>query len=142
MAYPFRKYNYAVVIDGIKQAGFSEVSAADVTVESIDYREGNFKRMSSDKISGLAKYGNVTLKWGTTDNLEFYNWLVKTSSGDTVRKNVTIQLMDGTNEKTLAQWELSNAWPSKYTMPDFKATESAIAVESIELNHEGLKRTQ
>lgn len=142
MAYPYKKYNYAVLIDGFKQAGFSEVSAADTEVQPIEYREGNAKKMSPGKLSGLVKYSNVTLKWGTSDSKEFVDWIKKCEGGETERKKVVIQLLDDKNTEPKAEWELEDAWPTKYTAPDFKATDNEVAFESIELCHEGLTRTK
>ena len=140
MAYPYKKYNYVVAIDGVKQAGFSEVSAADTEVQPIEYREGNAKKMTAVKLSWLVKYGNVTMKWGISDNKEFTDWIKKCEGGETERKKVTIQLMDDKNTEIKAQWELDDAWPTKYTAPDFKALENEVAFESIEFCHEGLSR--
>lgn len=142
MAYPFKKYNYLVAIDGVTQAGFSEISAGDITVEPIKYREGNYPKMTPGKLSGLVEYGNVTLKWGMSDNQDFYKWVTAVGEGKTERKKVTIQLMDDTNKEAKAEWVLDNAWPTKYTAPDFNATSNEVAFESIELAHEGLARTK
>lgn len=142
MAYPFKKYNYSVVIGGISQAGFSEVSAADTEVQPIEYREGTYKKMTVGKLSGLVKYGNVTLKWGISDSKEFVDWIKKCEGGETERQKVTIQLMDDTNQEPKAEWELEEAWPTKYTAPDLKADDNGVAFESIELCHEGLTRTK
>lgn len=142
MAYPYKKYNYVIAIDGITQAGFSGISAADTEVQPIEYREGNAKKMTAGKLSGLVKYSNVTLKWGTSDSVEFTSWIKKCEGGETERKKVTIQLMDDTNTEVKAQWELDDAWPTKYTAPDFKAVDNEVAYESIELCHEGLTRTK
>lgn len=142
MSYPFKKYNYTVSIDDFKQAGFSEVSAADIEVQPIEYREGNQKTMSVQKIPGLVKYSNVTLKWGASDSKEFSDWVTQTAGGDVKQKKVTIQLMDEKNSTIKAEWTLTNAWPTKYTAPDFKASENEHAFESVELCHEGLSRTK
>lgn len=142
VAYPFKKYNYQVIIDGVPEAGFSEVSAADVTVEPIEYREGNSKVNTVGKLAGLAKYGNVTLKWGVSASMIFVQWITDAGLGDTQRKKVTIALMDDKNAEIIAQWELVNAWPTKYTAPDLKATDNEVAFESIELAHEGMIRTK
>lgn len=142
MPYPYKKYNYTVVIGNLTQAGFSEVSAADTEVQPIEYREGNAKRMTVGKLSGMVKYGNVTLKWGSSSNKEFTDWIASCADGKTERKEVKIQLMDDTNTQALAEWKLADAWPTRYTAPDFKATDNEVAYESIELCHEGLSRTK
>ena len=73
MAYPFKKYNYKVEIDGITEASFSEVSGFDASVDVIEYRTGDEGVNWSRKMNGLTKFGNVTLKWGMTSSLSFYD---------------------------------------------------------------------
>lgn len=137
--YPFKKYNYDLSIDGKSVGGFSEVSAPDVTIDPIEYREGNFKMNTPGKQPGLVKYGNVTLKWGLTDSHTLYDWAKEVEHGTINRKTVTISLLSDTGEE-LAKWSLTDAWPTKYTAPDFNATSNEVAIESLELAHEGLTR--
>ncbi len=142
MAYPFKKYNYSIVIDGITRAGFSEVSAAEWSTDPIEYREGTDAVMTVSKMPGLSKYGPITLKWGMSSDKEFTDWVLKISAGEIERKTVTIECKDDANKETVASWEVINAWPSKYTAPDFKADANEAAFESIEMAHEGFKRTK
>lgn len=142
MAYPYKKYNYAVLIDGFRQAGFSEVSAEEIEVQPIEYRGDDVKKMSPEKLSGQMKYGNVTLKWGTSDHPEFLDWIKKCVGGETERKKVTIQLLDDKDTIVKAQWELEEAWPVQYSASDFMDTDNVVTFESIELCHEGLNRTK
>ena len=142
--YPYKKYNYRVEIDSIDVAAFSEISGFDASIDVIEYREGNEPINSPRKMPGLTKYGNVTLKWGLTENMSFYEWVAGISSGERATpedriQDVTIYLLDdGHNE--LANWTLINAWPCKYTAPDFNASASEVAFESVELAFEEMKR--
>ena len=142
MAYPFKKYNYKV--DGITEASFSEVSGFDASIDVIEYRTGDEGVNWSRKMNGLTKFGNVTLKWGMTSSLSFYDWVTSisqgTSLGEDHNKNVTITLFDDDGSTALAVWNLTNAWPSKYTAPDFNASSSEIAFESVELVYESMTR--
>lgn len=90
MAHPYKKYIYAVLIDGFKRAHFSEVGAAEVEAQPIEYREGDGKKVSPGRPSGPAKYGNVTLKWGISENPEFVDWIKTCAGGETERKKVII----------------------------------------------------
>lgn len=140
MTYPYKKFRFRLVIDGIDQAGFSEVSGFDANVDVIEYREGDAKVTSAMKLPGLTKYGNITMKWGTTDSMDLYEWLKGISDGEIVRKTVNISILDDLGEAK-ASWQLINAWPCKYTAPDFNATASEVAIESLEIAHEGMTRT-
>lgn len=139
MGYPFGKYNYDVSIDGKSVGGFSEVSAPDISSDPIEYREGNFVVNMVEKQPGLIKYGNVTLKWGMTSSMELYNWMKEVESGIIKRKTVVISLHDD-QQAEIARWILISAWPTKYMAPDFNATGNEVAVETLELAHEGVTR--
>ena len=140
MPYPYKKYRFRLEIDGIDQAGFSEVSGFDANVDVIEYREGDSPVTSAVKLPGLTKYGNVTLKWGVTDSMSLYEWIKGISEGNIERKTVTITVLDD-NGVAKVSWQLLNAWPTKYTAPDFNANASEVALESLELAHEGMTRT-
>jgi len=135
---PYRKFRYRLEIDGITQAGFSEVSGFDASVDVVEYREGT-DTITPRKLTGLAKYGNVTFKWGVTDSMEMYNWIAGIINGQIVRKNITIVSVNEAGQD-VATWQVINAWPAKYTAPDFSATASEVALESLEVAHEGLLR--
>lgn len=135
---PFRNFRFRVEIDGITQAGFSEVTGFDATIEPVEYREGTDPKHVR-KLNGMVKYGNITLKWGITDSMEIYDWFYSCAEGYAERKNIAITAIDEAgNDK--ARWEIVNAWPTKYDPPDFNAKGNEIAIESLEIVHEGMKR--
>jgi phage tail-like protein len=137
---PYRQFRFRVDIDGMAQAGFSECTFGDVTTDPVEYREGIDPPVSR-KLSGLTKYGNITLKWGITDSMVLYNWrqLIIESGAENNRKNIIITLIDEAgNDKT--KWTVEQAWPSKYDPPDFSGKGNEVAIESIEIVHEGFKR--
>jgi len=137
---PYKNYRFLVEIDGIVQAGFKEVTIPDSSQDPIDYREGN-DQPTVRKIPGLIKYGNVSLKVGVTDSMELYNWrkLVEDGKTDEYRRNMAIILINEQGDPT-GRWEFSDAWPSKYDAPDLNATDNNIAIEAIDIVHEGMKR--
>ena len=138
---PYKNFRFLVEIDGIAQAGFNEVTLPDSAQDSIEYREGT-DAPTMRKIPGMIKYGNVILKWGITDSLDLYKWrkLVEDGKTQEARKNMAVIVLDETGGMT-ARWEFSNAWPTKYDAPDLKATGSEVAIETLEIVHEGMKRT-
>ncbi len=139
MAYPHAKFRYKVEIDGLEAGGFSEVTGFDASIEEIPYREGDMTAETVMKFPGLKKYGNITLKQGLTDSTVLYDWITTGINGEIERKTLTITLLDET-QSPAASWQIINAWPTKYTAPDFNATASEVAIESIEVVHEGLTR--
>ena len=136
--YPYGKFRYKVEIDGITAGGFSEVTGFDASIDVMEYREGDMVQTPM-KIPGLKKYGNITLKKGLADSMALYEWLDKGITGEVERKTITITLLDAT-ESAVASWRVINAWPVKYTGPDFNATSSEVAVETLEVAHEGMTR--
>ncbi|HYR11132.1 MAG TPA: phage tail protein [Longimicrobium sp.] len=136
---PLRNMRFRLEIDGITQAGFSEVSGFDITVDPIDYREGN-EPTHVRKLPGLTKYGNVTLKWGITDSTELFDWHRRIVDGTIERKNLAIVVIDeGGSDK--ARFEVVEAWPTKYDPMDLNAKGNDVAIETLELVNEGVKRT-
>lgn len=136
--YPHGKFRYKVEIDGLDAGGFSEVTGFDASIDVIEYREGNMVPTPM-KVPGLKKYGNITLKQGLVDSTVLYDWMIAGVDGEVDRKTITITLLDNTGADA-ASWQVINAWPMKYTAPDFNATSSEVAVESLEIAHEGMTR--
>ena len=139
---PYRNFRFLLEIDGIVQAGFSECTIPDTTNEPIEYREGN-EDTTVRKLPGLTKYGNITLKWGITDSLELFDWrkqVIQGKMGD-ARRNIAIILHDEEGNPA-ARWEFREAWPSKYDAPDLNAKGNDVAIETLDIVHEGMERTQ
>lgn len=136
--YPHGKFRYKVEIDGLDAGGFSEASGFDASIDVIEYREGDMVQTPM-KIPGLKKYGNITLKQGLVDSTVLYDWITAGINGAVERKTITITLLDQ-EEAPAASWQVINAWPTKYTAPDFNATSSEIAIETLEIAHEGMTR--
>jgi len=137
---PYRNFRFRVEIEGIQQAGFREVSGFDASLDVVEYREGN-EIITTRKLPGLVKYGNITLKWGVTDSMDMYKWIEDCISGNVERKTVTIIAIDEEGGD-VATWQVIEAWPTKYSAADFNATASEVAIETLELAHEGMTRTQ
>ena len=138
MAYPYGKFRYRVEIDGLDAGGFSEVTGFDASIDVMEYREGDMVQ-TPYKIPGLKKYGNITLKKGLTDSMVMYEWLITGVDGPVDRKTITITSLDE-SEQPVTSWQVINAWPVKYTAPDFNATSSEVAIETVEIADEGMTR--
>lgn len=135
---PFRNFRFRVEIDGIQQAGFSDVSGFDSTIQVVEYREGT-DPVTPRKLAGSVSTGSLVLKWGITDSLDLYNWHKEAAAGNVQRKNVSIIIIDEAgNDK--ARWDFANAWPSKYSAPELSAKGNDIAVESVTLEYENMTR--
>jgi phage tail-like protein len=91
------------------------------------------------KLPGLNKYSPITLKRGITDSDELWKWRATVIDGAIMRKNGSIILLDDAGKEKL-RWNFFNAWPSKWTGPALNSTSTAIAVESLEITHEEVKK--
>ena len=135
---PFGNYNFLVEIDGITRAAFQEVSGFDSTIDVIEHREGG-ENTTLRKLPGMTKYSNISLKWGITDDMDLYTWHRQTVQGQLERKNGSIVLL-GRDGQEVARWNFIRAWPTKYDGPDLNAEGNDVAIETLELAHEGLER--
>lgn len=135
--YPLPKFHFQVEWGGAN-IGFTEVSGLDVQVDPIEYRDGASPEYVKTKMPGLQKFSNITLKRGSFkgDN-DFYNWWNTVALNTIERRNVTISLLNENHEPVIV-WKVKNAWPIKVQSTDLKADGNEVAIESIELVHEGL----
>jgi phage tail-like protein len=138
---PLRGFKFKVQIDGITKAGFREVSGLDAGTDAVDYREGD--EIVIRKLAGLQKFSNITLKRGITDDQDIWKWRTMVMDGKIkdARKNGQIILLDDEG-KEAAEWTFTNGWPTKWTGPAFNATANEVAIDTLEITHEGLKRVK
>ncbi len=137
---PYRQFNFRLEIDGTAMGNFSEVALGAAITEVVEYRDGSDKS-GVRKLPGLTRYSNVTLKRGITSSLELYLWHRSVAEGrmGDARKNLILILQDEAS-RDVARFMLRNAWPVRYEAPSFSATGNEVAIESLELTHEGLER--
>ena len=135
--WPLPKFYFEVKWDSAVLS-FEEVSGLDVEAQPIEYRHGFSPVFSAIKMPGLKKYGNVTMKKGVfkSDN-KFWDWFNQIKMNTVKRVPVTISLLDEEGNPTMV-WTLTNAWPTKVTGTDLKSEGNEVAVETIEIAHEGL----
>src|SRR5215216_2444910 len=124
---------------GGKRVGFSEVTGLTQENQAIEYRDGSFPEYSSIKMPGLRKFSNVTMKRGVVkgDN-DFVKWLSTIKLNTVERRDLIISLLNEEHEPVMT-WKVHNAFPVKVEAPQLKASGSEVAIETIELAHEGLE---
>ena len=136
--YPLPVFHFTVQWGGTR-IGFSEVSGLTQENQAIEYRDGSFPEYSSIKMPGLRKFSNVTLKRGIVkaDN-EFFRWLSTIKLNQVERRDVVISLLNEEHAPVMT-WKIHNAFPVKVEGPGLKASGNEVAIESIEIAHEGLE---
>jgi phage tail-like protein len=135
---PLTNFNFLVESGGVLGAGFSEVTGMNGEIQAVEYREGRDPQSNTRKQPGLSKYGNVTLKRGVITNQDLFTWFKTGVDGDILRIDICILLLDEQRQEKV-RYNLTNAWPVKFVAPDLKAAANEIAVNSLELAHEGLR---
>jgi len=141
---PLRNFRFRLEVGNLKQADFSEVTIGETTVDAVDYRAGT-DPPHVRKLSGLTKYGNITLKYGLASGpnaLELFNWHKDVSTGQVLasRKDVAIVVQDEAGVDA-ARFVVSNAWPVKYSPSGLNGKGNEVLIELLELVNEGIERT-
>lgn len=133
---PYRQYNFIIEIGKDIKMGFMECSGLESSQEIIEYREG-VDSLAIKQLPGLISYSNIILRRGMTTNTKLWEWRQKAQKGTVERMDGFIFLLDDVGKKTVG-WALSDAWPVSWTGPKFDATGNGVAIETLEITHEGI----
>ncbi|MGC9505888.1 phage tail protein [Baaleninema sp.] len=129
---------FYVEIESNITACFSECSGLGVEISTEPHFEGGLNDQQRILL-GQAKFNDVTLKRGMTNDLTFWDWIAKTLEEQRPeRRNVNILLFNQAGE-TMQSWELKAAVPVKWTTPALQADANGVAIEELTLAYEGLK---
>ena len=141
--WPMPKFRFEVDLGTeLQKVAFQEVSGMDVENQIIEYRKSNSKEFSTEKMPGIVKYGNITMKRGLfVNDYIFWEWHAEISMNKIKRRDVLIKLLDEAGDVTM-QWTLSNAWPTKISSTDLKSDGNEVAVDTLEIAHEKLTINQ
>jgi phage tail-like protein len=140
---PYPDSNFEISIAGISDDGrsvkgsFAEVSGLQAEIEVIEYRTGS-DDTAVRKLPGLRKFSNITLKRGIIGDLTFWNWLASAMNGQVVRADGTIVLLDEKRQPVVT-WKFHRAWPCRWSGPDLDGKSREVALEMLEICHEGLE---
>lgn len=135
---PFMAGNFLVSIGDTEPTAFSEVLGLEGSIDVVEYRNGNMTENTPTKLAGLNRYSNVTLKRGLTQDATLWAWFNNAVTGNLMRETVTITLRDQSDNPVLV-WRLKNAWPCKWAGPVLVANSSDVAIETLEIAHEGIQ---
>jgi phage tail-like protein len=135
---PFVVFRFELKIDDFPVAGFSECSGLTLETEVQDYNEGGLNAFVR-KFPGRTKQTNIVLKRGIVDR-QVWDWLYDQTQGTVRLRSGSIIVHDPSGQDDVMEWWFDSAFPSKWTGPDLNATQNSVAVESLELVHQGLER--
>ena len=141
---PYLQFNFLVDLgtgetDG-PRAGFQECSEIGMSVDVIEYRNGNERENSVRKITGLNRATDVTLKRGIIGSLDLYEWLSDIRNGDqNALRTVVIALQNEDHTEVVMTWKLLRARIVKHVSGPFNAKSSDVAIEQLTLAYERLE---
>ena len=137
--FPLPKFHFKVEWDNVDNFQFTEVSGLDFESDMLEYRDGADQSYYKQKRPGLKKTANITLKRGMFKGARaFYDWYEEASNRTNLNpKDVTIKLLDEAHEPVIT-WTLTNAWAIKFQGTDLKGDANEVAIETLELAHEGM----
>jgi phage tail-like protein len=138
---PLQSGRFLVEIGSEVVANFQDCSGLTLEVEVQEYVEGGNNEFVH-KLPSRLKYSNITLKRGVTENRQFASWRPKVEGGKMTveRKNISIILFSHSGE-TVKTWEVSEAYPVKWTGPEMRASSMDVAIETLEIAHEGWRES-
>ena len=133
---PYKAFNFLVEIDGVVKAAFSEVSGLESETAVIEYRSGG--EYLTRKLPGLTRFANIVLRHGITQDRELWDWRQNIVDGNPDRRNGMIKLLDDQRNEVV-RWNFRNGWPCKWEGPALNAKANEVAIETLEIAHEGLE---
>ena len=133
---PFGAFRFRVEIDGIATAAFTEITGLDSTTDVIEYRTGDMR--AAAKLPGLHRYANIVLRRGITQDRELWEWRRRIIEGKIDRRDGSIALLADDGGEVM-RINFRDGWPAKWEGPDLNAKTSEIAIETLEIAHEGLE---
>lgn len=134
---PIPKFRFEVDFGTELNGGaFLEVAGLEADTHVLESRKGSKRAVSTDKIPGIAKHNNITLKRGVIASSSAIWTCFNESELNTIKPITTvIKLVDG-NGNIIMQWQLNNAWPTKIEAANLTSEGNEIAVESLEIAFE------
>jgi phage tail-like protein len=141
---PYVQFNFLIDLGtGVTEgpvAGFQECSNIGMEVTVAEYRTGNMKENSVQKITGMNKATDVTLKRGVIGSLDLYQWLDQIRNGDqTAYRTVTIQLQSEDHTSVVQTWKLLRARIIKHVSGPMNAKGTDVAMEELTIAYERLQ---
>ena len=134
---PFVAFRFEISLDDISAGGFSECSGLHFETEVMEYAEGGVNSHVW-KLPTRTKQANVTLKRGIVDR-ELWDWYFKVMQGEVRLRSGSIYVRDPAGQDVM-EWQFKQAYPCKWLGPDLNAMQSSVAIESLEICHQGLER--
>jgi phage tail-like protein len=135
---PVPAFRFTVAFDDLPPGGFSDCSGLQSETEVLEYAEGGLNGHTW-KLPGRSKHANVTLKHGIVNKV-LWDWYLAITRGDFTARSCTILVKDPSGAGDALEFQLADAYPVKWIGPELSAGQNNLAVETVELAHQGLSR--
>ena len=137
IVHPMPSYHFVVQWGGAR-IGFKEVSGLNIQIDAIEYRDGANPESHPIKMPGRLHYSNIVLKRGIVPNdNDFFAWINTIRLNTVERRDIVVQLLNH-DHTPIVTWKIRNAFPVRYSGPVLSASASDVAMEELELAHDGL----
>lgn len=137
---PITAFRFTVTFDDLPPVGFSDCTGLSLETEVLEYAEGGLNTHTW-RFAGRTKQTNLLLKHGLVDRL-LWDWHQANANGDFRARNCTIRVQDPSGSQDLLEFDLVDAFPVKWIGPELSASGNTLAIETLELAHQGLKRSR
>lgn len=151
---PWRGYNFSVSLTDSTSAlsiafslssspaigSFSECSGLDKTLQTEEYQEGGNNGLVR-KFPSRVTWSNIRLRRGVATNDQLWLWHDSFVQGNGTRRDGVISLLDE-QQNAVKVWRFTRGLPVKYVGPSMNANQSAVAIEELEIGHEGIRLLQ
>ena len=137
---PYRNYNFLLQVQDIAEARFTECTGLGMRVHPVRYRESGSGQIVR-ALPGPVEYGEVTLRYGLTNSLDLWNWLLLAAKGTVQRRHVSIVMLDADGSREAFRWNLINAWPCEARCAPLDALGREVAIEEMHLAYDSFDRS-
>jgi phage tail-like protein len=141
---PYRSFNFLISLansgsgSGTAQAagGFSECSGLEMSLDIEEYKEGGNNGLTL-RFPTRVKWSNLRLKRGLATSDDLWLWHFGFVRGQVVRRDGVVTLLDE-QQQTVRSWSFKRGLPVKWSGPTLNASQNQVAIEELEIAHEGL----
>lgn len=137
---PIGAFRFTVTFDDLPPGGFSDCTGLSLETEMLEYAEGGLNSHTW-RFAGRTKQANVSLKRGIVSRV-LWDWHQAIANGDFRSRNCAIRVQDPSGSDDVLEFALADAFPVKWIGPELSAGGNTLAIETLELAHQGLKRTR
>lgn len=135
---PFLAFRFKITFDDLPPGGFSDCSGLQMGTEVHDFAEGGLNTHTW-KFATRSKQTNLILKRGIVNKV-LWDWYHDITVGKMKFRNATIAVLDSSGTNSVLEFQILQAFPVKWIGPELSAAQNNLAVETLELAHQGLER--